>query len=165
MSFDGYLKLDGIPGECSEDKHKDWIEILSYGIGLVQPTSGTHTSAGGLSASNADWHDLSITHLLDKASPKLIEACVKGTSIATATFELFRAGGASKFKYLEIAMTKLLVSSVVAAGEPSGGAGFPTESFTLHYSTIKYTYFQQTTAGGSAGQVSMAWDLGAHKTM
>ena len=29
MAFDAFLKVDGIPGESTDDKHKDWIEILS----------------------------------------------------------------------------------------------------------------------------------------
>jgi bacteriocin-like protein len=27
-AFDRFLKIDGIPGESTDDKHKDWIEIL-----------------------------------------------------------------------------------------------------------------------------------------
>ena len=30
MAFDGFIKIDGIPGESTDDKHKDWIEILSF---------------------------------------------------------------------------------------------------------------------------------------
>jgi hypothetical protein len=34
MAFDAFLKIDGIPGESTDDKHKDWIEILSFAHGL-----------------------------------------------------------------------------------------------------------------------------------
>ena len=27
MAFDAFLKIDGIPGESSDEKHADWIEI------------------------------------------------------------------------------------------------------------------------------------------
>jgi len=27
-AYDAFLKIDGIPGESTDDKHKDWIEIL-----------------------------------------------------------------------------------------------------------------------------------------
>ncbi|WP_353327541.1 type VI secretion system tube protein Hcp, partial [Chitiniphilus shinanonensis] len=27
MAFDAFIKIDGIPGESTDDKHKDWIEI------------------------------------------------------------------------------------------------------------------------------------------
>ena len=29
-AYDAFLKIDGIPGESTDDKHKDWIEILSF---------------------------------------------------------------------------------------------------------------------------------------
>ena len=34
MAFDAYLKIDGIPGEALDSKHKDWIEITSYSFGV-----------------------------------------------------------------------------------------------------------------------------------
>jgi polygalacturonase len=47
MAFDAFLKIDGIPGESTDDKHKDWIEILSYSFDIDQPSSATDSSAGG----------------------------------------------------------------------------------------------------------------------
>jgi bacteriocin-like protein len=32
-AYDAFLKIDGIPGESTDDKHKDWIEILSFNHG------------------------------------------------------------------------------------------------------------------------------------
>ena len=29
MAFDAFLKIDGIPGESTDDKHKDWIANLA----------------------------------------------------------------------------------------------------------------------------------------
>jgi type VI secretion system secreted protein Hcp len=29
MAFDGFMKIDGIPGESTDAKHNGWIEILS----------------------------------------------------------------------------------------------------------------------------------------
>ncbi|HHJ18392.1 MAG TPA: Hcp1 family type VI secretion system effector, partial [Gammaproteobacteria bacterium] len=41
MSFDMYMKIEGIPGESTDDAHTDWMELLSYGHGLSQAVSGT----------------------------------------------------------------------------------------------------------------------------
>lgn len=30
MAFDVFIKIDGIPGESSDDKHKEWIEVLGF---------------------------------------------------------------------------------------------------------------------------------------
>lgn len=37
MAIDVYLQIDGIKGESTDDKHKDWIECLSVHWGIVQP--------------------------------------------------------------------------------------------------------------------------------
>ncbi len=50
MAFDAFLKIDGIPGESTDDKHKDWIEITSYSQAIHQPASSTASSVGGASA-------------------------------------------------------------------------------------------------------------------
>src|SRR5512141_296981 len=71
MAFDAFLKIDGVPGESSDDKHKDWIEVLSYSWGVSQPSSGSASTAGGATAERANFSDFSVVKALDKASPKL----------------------------------------------------------------------------------------------
>ena len=164
MSFDAYLKLDGIPGESTDDKHKDWIEILSYSHHMSQPASASHSTAGGSSSARVAFGTLDIVHLLDKASPKLFEACAKGTHIKEATIELCRAGG-DKFKYQEIKLEQVLVANLASSGSPSGGGNFPTETVSFTYGKIKTTYFTQNEKGGGAGQVAAGWDLTANKAI
>lgn len=93
MAFDAFLKIDGIPGESTDDKHKDWIEILSFAHGLEQPAQSTASSAGGATAERVNHAPYEITHFLDKASPKIYEACCTGKHIKDVTIELCRAGG------------------------------------------------------------------------
>ena len=78
MPFDAFLKIETIPGECTDDKHKDWIEILSYSHGVAQLSSGSVSSGGGRSAQRCDHQDFSISKALDKASPKLALSCCNG---------------------------------------------------------------------------------------
>ena len=46
MAVDMFLKIDGIPGESTDDRHKDEIDILSYAWGESQPGTGMHDRAG-----------------------------------------------------------------------------------------------------------------------
>ena len=78
MAFDAFLKLTVFDGESTDDKHKDWIEVLSYGLGIQQPTSATASSSGGATAERANFQDFTIVKALDKASPKLALACANG---------------------------------------------------------------------------------------
>ncbi len=50
MSFDAFVKIDGIEGESTDSNHSGWIEALSYKAGVSQKVSVTPSSAGGASA-------------------------------------------------------------------------------------------------------------------
>jgi type VI secretion system secreted protein Hcp len=161
--FDVFLKIDGIPGESSDDKHKDWIEILSFSHGITQPASATRSSAGGASAERCDHADFTITKLLDKASPLLLQYCCTGKHIPAITVEMCRAGG-DKMKYMDVKMEEIIISSVTPSGTSKGEYGFPIESVSFNYGRIKWTYTQQKRADGSGGgNVPGGWDLTANK--
>lgn len=131
MAFDAFLKIDGIPGESGDDKHKDWIEIQSFSHKLEQPAQASASTAGGATAERVNHGVYEITHFLDKASPKIYEACCTGKHIKEITIELCRAGG-DKVKYMEIKMEQVLISKV----EPHGSAtdsGFPAEKVSFSY--------------------------------
>jgi type VI secretion system secreted protein Hcp len=38
-AFDYFLKIDGIPGESTDSKHKDEIDVLSWSWGETQETA------------------------------------------------------------------------------------------------------------------------------
>ncbi|MDR3087623.1 MAG: type VI secretion system tube protein Hcp [Azoarcus sp.] len=158
MAFDAFIQIDGIPGETTDDKYKDWIEVLSFDHGLEQPASSTASSAGGATAERVNHSPFVFEHVLDKATPKLAEACCKGTHIKEVTFALCRAGG-EKTQYYEVKLEQVLVSKV----EPKGAAnddGFPSERISLSYGTIKWTYTQQARADGTgSGNIATGWDL------
>ena len=60
MAFDAFIKIDGVPGESTDDKHKDWIEILSYNLGMDQPSSATDSSAGGGTTERVNIEDFKV---------------------------------------------------------------------------------------------------------
>ncbi|MEO7651360.1 MAG: type VI secretion system tube protein Hcp, partial [Bryobacteraceae bacterium] len=127
--YDSFLKIDGIPGESTDDAHKDWIEILDYNHEVRQPASATVSSAGGAGAERVEHDDILVVKLLDKSTPKLLEACCKGTHIKEVIMEMCRAGG-DKVKYMEVKMEEVIISSVKSAGSAKGQNGFPTESLS-----------------------------------
>ncbi len=164
MAFDSFIKIDGIPGESTDEKHKEWIEIISYDHHIEQPASSTASSVGGATAERVNHGTFNIVHQLDKATPKLLEACCTGKHIKEVTIEFCRAGG-DKVKYMEIKLEQVLISSLVESGSTTGASGFPTETVALSYGKIKWTYTQQKREDGSAGgNVSAGWDLTANKT-
>ena len=159
MAFDAFLKVDGAPGESRDDQHKDWIELLLFKHGAVQPVSTTASSAGGAAAERVNFSPVTICKLVDKASPKLWEAAFTGRHIKEVVVELHRSGG-DKQKYLTVRMEQVLVSYF----DQSGGDDFPIEVVNFTPGKISMTYNQQKREDGTiAGSVSAGWDLTANK--
>lgn len=160
MAADIYLKIDGIPGESTDSEHKDWIEVMSFNHGITQTASATAASAGGGTTSRTEHQDYSITKLIDKASPKLYEACSTGKHFKTVNIEMFRASGDKRVKYMEVNMETAIISHV----SPGGGHEFPSESVSFTYGAIKWTYTQQKREDGTAGgNVTGGWSLTENK--
>lgn len=162
MAFDAFIQLEGIKGESTDDKHKDWIEIHNYGFGASQPQSSTASSAGSLSSSRVNIQDFTFTKNLDITSPKLFEYCCTGQHIPTVIVNLNRAGG-DKAKYMEYKLTDVIVSSVGRGGDANGNEDVPIEAVTLHFAKCEMTYTRIGVDGKPAGNASAGWDLKANK--
>ena len=157
MAFDAFLKIDGIDGESTDDKHKKWVEILSYSTGVSQPSGGSRSSGGAATGQRADFHDLSVVKTLDKTSPKLVLACAKGDHIKTVTLELCRATG-NKEKYMEYKLEDVIVTSVRPGGSSQGGEPLPLEEVSFNYGKITFNYVETDHKTGKAGgTVSSNW--------
>ena len=86
---DYFLKLDGIPGESVDSKHKDEIDIMSFSFGETQ--TGTALGGGG-GAGKVQMQDFHFTMRTSKASPKLFLACASGEHIKDGILVGRRAG-------------------------------------------------------------------------
>lgn len=163
MAFDAFLKIEGIAGESTDDKHKDWIEVLSYSHGLMQPSAGARSTAGAASAERCNHQDFSIVKVLDKASPKLALFCCNGTHIKSVKLELCRATG-DKQKYMEYVLSDVIVSGVRPGGSAQGGETLPLEEVSFNYGKIEWTYTETDhQTGKPKGDVKAHWDLVANK--
>lgn len=159
MAVDYFLKLDGIEGESLDDKHKNWIQLLSWSWGGSQTSSVSGT--GGSGAGKANLQDVSITTHFDKATPKLYKSMLLGTHTAKGSIECVKAGANGK-PYLKIDLKEVFVSSLQTGG--SSGEEIPIVSLTFTYNEIKVDYYQQDEKGNVASTGAITYDLKANKT-
>jgi type VI secretion system secreted protein Hcp len=163
MAFDAFIKISTVPGESTDDKHKDWIEILSYSWGVSQLSTGSSSSGGARSAERCNHQDFSIIHTLDKASPKLFLACCKGEHIPEVKVELCRATG-DKTKYMEYKLTDVIISAVKPDGSRGATETLPLETVSFNYSKIELIYTETDhKTGKPKGDVKASWDLSVNK--
>ena len=159
MAFDAFMKIDGIEGESTDDKHQGWIEFIRYGIGLKQTVSTTTSSVGGASAERADFSDFLIRKFIDKSSPKLALACADGTHIDQIVVELCRAG-TDKVTFMNYTLKNCLIRKVITTNGNDTAANFPSETVKIKYGKIEWCYTQQKRKGGGASGYSVyGWDL------
>jgi len=159
MAFNGFVNFGDIKGESTDKDHKDWVMMLKYNHAVTQPASLSQKTAGGRSAEEVNHSAFSIVKLLDAATPKLYEAACKGTHIPEVTVEVWRAGGDKPVKYMEYKLKEVLISGVLSNGDPTTGAGFPTETINLTYGAIEWTYTKQKPDGTAAGNVATKWSV------
>jgi type VI secretion system secreted protein Hcp len=160
MAIDVYLQLEGIKGESTDEKHKDWIECQYLDWRISQPMSAT-SSSNGHTAERCEHSSLAIRKLSDVSTPILLQTCSMGRTIPSAKIELFRADGqGARIKYFELELTNILVSDV--APEIYEGEML-SEHLGLKYSKVKWRYTQQKAGGGSGGLTAGGWDLSVNR--
>jgi type VI secretion system secreted protein Hcp len=160
MAFDAFLKIETIPGESHDDKHKDWIEVLNYEVSVTQVSAGSRSSGGARTGGRADFADLSITHTIDKATPKLKLACANGEHIGKVILELCRATK-DKTPYMVYKMENVIVTSVTTTGDAKApDTPLPLEVVTFNYGKMTWTYSETDKEKGTKkGEVETMWDL------
>jgi type VI secretion system secreted protein Hcp len=159
MAVDYFLKLDGIEGESTDDKHKNEIDVESWSWGESQ--QGTFGRGGGGGAGKVSMQDFHFVMKLNKASPKLMLACADGQHIKEGTLACRKAGGGQQ-EFHTIKMTDILVSSYQTGGS-SGGDIVPTDQISLNYSKIEFEYKVQDEKGALGAPIKAGYDLKLNK--
>jgi len=157
MASDIFAKLGDIKWESLDDKHKGEIEVLSYSWGVTNAGSMAHGSGGG--EGKATFHDMSFTHLVDKASPVLMQTCATGTHLKEATIT-HRKSGKGQQEYLVVKMNDVIVTGVSHGGSHEGST---MENVSLAFGKVALKYKPQKADGSLEAGVFFKYDLKAQK--
>jgi type VI secretion system secreted protein Hcp len=152
LAVDYFLKIDGIPGESKDAKHKDEIDVLAFSWGVSHTRSA---SGGGGGAGKAVFEDLLVVARTSKASPKLWLACASGQHIKSAVLTC-RKPGKAPFEFLTITLTDVTISSYEIDGSDEE---LPLDQVALSFAKIETAYTPQDASGKAQPPVKAAWDL------
>jgi len=148
---DYFLKIDGIPGESKDAKHKDWIDLVSFSWVVTQPGSG---AGGGGGAGRPKFEDFHFVMRVNKASPQLFLASVTGKHIKEASLNI-RRPGSSGLEYLKIKFGDILVTSF----QETAGEEAPQETIGFNFGRIAMDYTPQQTTETAGDVIHVGWDL------
>ncbi len=160
MALDLFLKVDGIDGESTDSKHKDWIDVTSYGWGVEN--AGAPTSGGGTGSGKAKFQDLIVVKMLDKSSPKLMLACAGGLHIKQVQLQVCKPS-APRDLILEYTLSDVLVKAFEETEPPGGNR--PEEQVSLTFGKIEMTYNRQGRGGQPGESIKAGWDITQNRTI
>jgi type VI secretion system secreted protein Hcp len=154
-TIDFFLKMDGIPGESKDVKHKGEIDLESFSWAEANP-SGPSASGGGRGAGKVQMQDFHFVTRVNKASPLLFLACATGKHIKEAILTA-RKAGKGPLDYLVIKFKDVLVSSYQISG--SEGDAAPMDQVSFNFGRIDIEYREQKPDGSLASPVRAGWDV------
>lgn len=155
---DFFLKLDGIKGESTDDKHKGEIDLEGWSWGASNSASGP--TGGGHGVGKVQVQDLHFVHKLDKASPQLLNLCANGGHINKGTL-VARKAGKDPLEYLKIDLEEIYITSISTGAH--GGESLPTEQVSLSFGKFHVKYYPQKADGSGDTAQELKMDVKAHK--
>jgi type VI secretion system secreted protein Hcp len=156
---DYFLKIEGVEGESTDDKHKGETELESWSLGASN--AGSFSSGGGGGTGKVAMQDFHFVKKTDKASAKLFTACCTGEHLKTVTLTCRKAGKEQQ-EFLVIVLTSAIVSSYQTGGA-AGSDVIPTDQVSLNFGKIEYKYKEQKPDGSLGGEVIGGWDVTTNK--
>ena len=131
-----FMKIEGIQGEATDQKHRGWIDILAVNWSSSSPVTtprGNRPNQPGRGAGA-----VSITKRTDKSSAALLQYNSTGKSIEKMYIDM--RSSRDRQPYIRYELTNVMITSF----EPGGsGGGVPMETITLNYDKIKIDYMPQ----------------------
>lgn len=164
MKTDFFMKIDGIPGESTDDKHKGEIDIESWSCQASQ--LGTMGHGGGGGSGKAEFSDISITKHADKSTPKLLKAVAEGQHIKNIVLSCRKpSGSGGQVEYLKVTLDDVVISNYHISAANGNGSSIPYESLSLNYAKIKYEYAPQKSDGSLEGFILAGYDRHLNKAI
>ena len=145
--MDAYLKIEGVNGGATENRHQGWIQVLSFQNGLTPPSA---------SVPRASFSDLCLQTIADKSAPVLKQSCAAGRRFPSATLELINAD-ANRVRFYQIIVSNVLISLSNTSADT--GQASPSEFVCLNFGRIFWTYTEFDASGRPKNDIKAWWDL------
>lgn len=144
-TFDIFLKVEGIEGECKDAKHKGEILILDYEIGEF------------FDSKTLQFQNLQVGAAVDKSAPKLMQACAKGDKIPKVTLSVRKAGAGGQ-DFLKWTFSECLISFFKIA-ELAASSPVPLMYIEISYAQIEIEAKEVKPDGSLGGPSKAGWKL------
>ena len=150
-----FLETDGPPikGDSNALGFEDaWVlSSFSHGVSLPIEGAGNNRSVG-----QSQFTDVGVAKFLDRASVLALLKAADGTPIEQVTIS-FAETSPKRYTFYKIVLENVLISSISQGG--STGATKVSESLSLNFTKITWSYFPQKPDGTPDAPITGSWDL------
>ena len=144
-----YIQIPDVTGEVNEQNHQGWVEVNSVSLPIFR---SIQNGAVGVGRSNGDTTlgDISVYKTWDSSTPSLAAAVANGKYKDQVLIHLCSTINEQNVTNLELKLKNVILSSYSfsATGDQ---APVPSESLTLNYTDIEWTYKKFDSMGNEAG--------------
>jgi type VI secretion system secreted protein Hcp len=144
-----YIQIPDVTGEVNEQNHQGWVEVNSVSLPIFR---SIQNGAVGVGRSNGETTlgDISVYKTWDSSTPSLAAAVANGKYKDQVLIHLCSTINEQNVTNLELKLKNVILSSYSfsATGDQ---APVPSESLTLNYTDIEWTYKKFDSMGNEAG--------------
>lgn len=156
-----YMQYETIKGDVTEEKHKQWVDIGSFQLGVGRAINSPIGSTAKREVSTPSVSDITVSKRMDISSYRWLEESLYGQKAVTCTVHFTRTGTDGNTEvFAEFIFTNCLVSNY----STSSGGSDATESIGINFTKMEYKYTDRDAVNAAGGaQPRMAYDLTAAK--
>lgn len=154
-----YLKYEGIDGEATHQDHQKWIDVSSFQFGVARHIATPSGATSNREASEPSVSEITISKMMDGASPKLFTESATGNVGKKAQIHLVTTGSPGN-TYTEYTMTNALVSGYSV----STGGDRPMESVSISFTKLEYKFIPYDEKNKAGTPVTVSYDLSTTKS-
>ena len=149
-----------IEGESILTGYEKWVDLVSIDHEISLPMT-LDKSSNSRTSGRPNLDDVRVGLLLDKAYPKLMEACCDGKNLGTVTIKSLRVNEGKLSEIVKYTLANTYISGVVSRGGNSSVGNDQTREAThplvlvkLNYDAITVEYTETDNAGQKIGSIS-----------
>jgi type VI secretion system secreted protein Hcp len=153
-----YIKYGDIKGDVTAEGHKGddgWVEINSFQYGIGRGISSATGGAADRESSAPSISEVVVTKPTDVSSTSWMEEALYGEG-KTAEIDFCKT---DKGK-LEVYQSYKLENCMVSGFSVQSGGDRPSESISLSFTKIIYSYNEMSPTGAKAKSPRTGWDIG-----
>ena len=153
-----YMKHETIKGSVTSEGFAEWVEVGSFQYGIGRGIGSPVGAGTEREASSPSISEIVVTKEMDKSSTGFFEAALYGEG-AKCDLWLCKTDKDKVEPYAKFELENTLVSGYSV----SSGGDRPSESVSLNFTKIVFTYIAMASKNETGDPVPTGWDLALQK--